>query len=111
VGEKEIGMGYGFEVGEIIITPTIDFDFFRGHRSLVWGLSIGKGFYSHYERFPSLEHLFHLVQLINGLLQIFPKFDIVSHGFELTGKLGRCPGKLTHIAQTMLFLAKRLRIV
>jgi hypothetical protein len=39
-----IGMGYGFEVGEIIITPTIDFDFFRGHRSLVWGISIGKGF-------------------------------------------------------------------
>lgn len=39
-----IGMGYGFEVEGIIITPTIDLDLFRGHKSLVWGLSIGKGF-------------------------------------------------------------------
>ena len=39
-----IGMGYGFEVEGIAIIPTIDLDLFRGHNSLVWGLSIGKGF-------------------------------------------------------------------
>lgn len=39
-----IGMGYVFEMEEFAITPTIALDFVRGHRSFVWGLSIGKGF-------------------------------------------------------------------
>jgi hypothetical protein len=39
-----IGVGYEFEVEGIAITPAIAFDVFRGHGSLVWGLSIGKGF-------------------------------------------------------------------
>jgi len=39
-----IGIGYGFAAGGFTITPTIDLDFFRSHTSLVWGISIGKGF-------------------------------------------------------------------
>jgi len=39
-----IGMGYGFVAGGFVITPLIDLDFFRKHTSLVWGISIGKGF-------------------------------------------------------------------
>ncbi len=39
-----IGVGYEFEVEGITITPAIALDVYSGHRSLVWGLSIGKGF-------------------------------------------------------------------
>jgi len=39
-----IGVGYGIVVGGFTITPIIDLDFFRKHTSLVWGISIGKGF-------------------------------------------------------------------
>jgi hypothetical protein len=39
-----VGIGYGFEIGKFSITPTLDFDFFKGHTTLVWGIAIGKGF-------------------------------------------------------------------
>jgi len=39
-----IGVGYGFIAGGFTITPTVDLDIFRKHTSLVWGISIGKGF-------------------------------------------------------------------
>lgn len=38
------GIGYGFEVDKFSITPTLDFDIFQGHTTLVWGIAIGKGF-------------------------------------------------------------------
>lgn len=39
-----VGIGYGFEVGKFSITPTLDFDIFQSHTTLVWGIAIGKGF-------------------------------------------------------------------
>ena len=38
------GIGNGFEVGKFSITPTLDFDIFQGHTTLVLGIAIGKGF-------------------------------------------------------------------
>ncbi|MFC2164527.1 hypothetical protein ACFLT2_05965 [Acidobacteriota bacterium] len=39
-----IGAGYNFNAGGFIITPTIDLDFLRSQTSLVWGITIGRGF-------------------------------------------------------------------
>jgi hypothetical protein len=39
-----IGAGYQFHVGKFSITPVVNLDMWRKHHSLVWGISIGRGF-------------------------------------------------------------------
>jgi len=39
-----IGLGHDFELGKFTITPSVDLDLVHHHNSVVWGVSIGKGF-------------------------------------------------------------------
>lgn len=39
-----IGAGYHFQVGKFSISPVVNLDMWRQHHSLVWGISIGRGF-------------------------------------------------------------------
>jgi hypothetical protein len=39
-----VGIGYGFELGKFSITPSLDLDIFQDHTTLVWGMTIGRGF-------------------------------------------------------------------
>ena len=39
-----IGAGYQFHVGKFSISPNVNLDMWRKHHSLVWGISIGRGF-------------------------------------------------------------------
>jgi hypothetical protein len=39
-----IGAGYHFQVGKFSISPMVNLDMWRQHHSLVWGISIGRGF-------------------------------------------------------------------
>jgi len=39
-----IGTGYAFHLGDIVLSPSVDFDFARNNDALVWGLNIGYSF-------------------------------------------------------------------
>ena len=39
-----VGAGYLFHVGKFSISPMVNLDMWRKHHSLVWGISIGRGF-------------------------------------------------------------------
>jgi len=39
-----LGAGYGVDLGNISLTPTVNFDFVDGEEFLVFGISLGKGF-------------------------------------------------------------------
>jgi len=39
-----IGAGYHLQVGKFSISPVVNLDMWRQHHSLVWGISIGRGF-------------------------------------------------------------------
>jgi len=39
-----LGAGYDIDLGNISLTPTVNLDFVEGEESLVFGISLGKGF-------------------------------------------------------------------
>ena len=39
-----IGTGYSFYLGNLVLSPSVDFDFVRNNDALVWGVNIGYSF-------------------------------------------------------------------